>query len=119
MPERMIDKLRAAQPAPKIAEPVDERPPQKPIARHAKPHVGKKEREHREFDKAQRLPGGSRFVMDYDAEKVEWSGTLTIGHVGPMFHNTTSGVLGLCKELDRAYREHLKQQPTSPPSTGG
>lgn len=55
-----------------------------------------------------RLPHGARFVVDYDAGKECWSGTLTVD--GQVYTDSASGVFKLLQRLDRQFRE-------SPPAT--
>lgn len=59
-----------------------------------------------------RLPGGSNFNVTYDEEKVEWSGTLTttLPDGKPVvLTGTHSAVLRLLRQLDKDYREAIRQ----------
>jgi hypothetical protein len=60
-------------------------------------------------DQRGRLPGGSSFTFEYNAEKTEWSGRLKIhqpdGEV--YFGAASSGVMKLACLLDDQYREWL------------
>jgi hypothetical protein len=63
---------------------------------------------------AQRLPHGSAFQSSYDAEKQQWTGTLTID--GRVFSATVSGVFNLMRDLDAQYRQFLRDKTAAPPS---
>lgn len=54
-----------------------------------------------------RLPGGSRFVVDYDAATATWSGRLetTVDGEIRLFYGSASAVFHLLRKLDRAYRK--------------
>lgn len=54
---------------------------------------------------AQRLPNGATFHATYDAEKMEWSGTLCIND--QVFTSAVSGVFNLMRDLDQQYRTTL------------
>lgn len=55
-----------------------------------------------------RLPDKSHFEVQYDAEKVEWKGVLTIpGADKKVFAGTAPGVFKLLSELDDQYRRSL------------
>jgi hypothetical protein len=60
-------------------------------------------------DSTARLPNGAKFEVVYDATKVQWSGTLTIGD--KVFTGSASGVFTLLNRLDRQYRATLPQSP--------
>ncbi len=53
----------------------------------------------------ERLPDGSKFEVIYDAAKVMWNGTLTIGEQS--FTGSASGLFPLLSKLDRQYRQTL------------
>lgn len=67
-------------------------------------------------DNCQRLPSKSAFAVVYDADKTQWSGTLTIGE--KVFTGSAGGVFKLLRRLDQQYRESLppcnsdERQPT-------
>jgi hypothetical protein len=57
-----------------------------------------------------RLPDGSRFEVRYDAEKEQWSGTLTVPSpegAPATFTGSGSGLFPLLTSLDRQYRATL------------
>lgn len=56
-----------------------------------------------------RLPHASAFALSYDAEKVLWTGTLHIGGTSNSFTAKKSGLLPLCRLLDKMYRESLAE----------
>jgi hypothetical protein len=51
-----------------------------------------------------RLPGGAKFEAVYDAEKREWTGSLSIPGF-ETFRTTVSGVFRLMRKLDWLYRD--------------
>ncbi len=72
--------------------------------------------EYQTYPDGGRLPHGSSFfpAPTYDATTRTWSGGLKIGLMsadGPHFHDSASGVMGLFKVLDMAYRRWLKDNP--------
>lgn len=56
------------------------------------------------LDQPGRLPHGAHFDVTYDAEKMEWSGTLTVN--GQVFEGSVSGVMTLLRTLDGQFREN-------------
>jgi hypothetical protein len=63
-----------------------------------------------------RLPDGSRFEVQYDADKQQWSGTLTVptatdGGEAAKFTGSGSGLFPLLSSLDRQYRATLPPSP--------
>lgn len=83
--------------------------------RLAKCDKGNANRHIRERDKP-RLPGGSKFEVDYNAEKQEWTGCLDvqISEDGKrkLFQGSSNGVFYLLEKLDNTYRAWLKEQET-------
>ena len=66
---------------------------------------------------AQRLPDGSKFEVRYDAERVEWSGSLTVIAPGGgtfVFVASAPSVFGLLKRLDAKYRASLRAEEEVP-----
>ena len=57
-----------------------------------------------------RLPDGSRITAVYDAEAVQWAGTLTVE--GAVFDRRASGIKTLLRRLDDAYRATLRAPET-------
>ena len=61
-----------------------------------------------------RLPDGSKFEVVYDAGKVKWSGTLTIG--SQVFTNSGGALFTLLNKLDQQYRQTLPPPAAEPPA---
>lgn len=61
----------------------------------------------RELSDKPRLPNESTYHVVYDAEKVQWSGTLEIKGC-PIFTSFAGGVFKLLQRLDDLYRLHLR-----------
>ncbi len=59
-----------------------------------------------------RLPDAATYHTIYDADAVEWRGTLTIG--ADTFEAKASGLFRLCMMLDTAYRESLTTEGGTP-----
>ncbi len=60
--------------------------------------------------RAGRLPDGSRFEVQYDAAKGQWSGTLTVPNAGgasAVFTGARSALFQLLASLDEQYRASL------------
>jgi len=62
-----------------------------------------------------RLPHGARFELDYDAEAIRWSGTLTAG--GITVAGDSGSVMNLMSALDEKYR--FKAASVASASRGG
>jgi hypothetical protein len=52
-----------------------------------------------------RLPDGAKFEVVYDATKMHWTGTLTVGKA--VFTDSASAVFKLLNRLDQQYRKSL------------
>jgi len=86
---RRAEKKQRAEEAAKVARPPQEKPA---------------------VEQAERLPDGSKYDEVYDATKMQWTGTLTVG--GQVFTGSAGGVFKLLGALDRQYRQSL--QPAAP-----
>jgi hypothetical protein len=62
----------------------------------------------------ERLPDGAKFDVVYDANRTQWTGTLTIGK--KVFTGSAGGVFKLLSRLDQQYRESLP--PALPKNPG-
>lgn len=61
---------------------------------------------HRDHPRSRpRLPEGATFHVTFNAERVEWTGTLTVGEV--VINGRHGVVMGLLSKLDEKYREKL------------
>jgi hypothetical protein len=65
---------------------------------------------------AERLPDGSAFAVSYDAQAVQWSGTLTVTtrEGGKVFEGAAGGVFKLLSALDGQYRDWLAARAAAP-----
>jgi hypothetical protein len=64
------------------------------------------QRRKKAIDLRGRLPHGSQFEVQYDAERLMWSGTLatTVNGSPVKFVGEASGLFGMERDLDRQYR---------------
>lgn len=62
---------------------------------------------------AGRLPDGAKFEVTYDAAKVKWNGTLTIGD--QVFTGSFGALFTLLNRLDQQYRQTLPPPPAAEP----
>lgn len=68
-------------------------------------------------DATGRLPNDSKFEVVYDATRLQWTGTLTIGE--QVFTGSGGGVFNLLTRLDRQYRQSLPPAlPQNPEAAG-
>jgi hypothetical protein len=65
----------------------------------------------------ERLPDRAKFEVVYDATRMQWTGTLTIGD--QVFTGAAGGVFKLLNRLDRQYRESLSPALPQRPSNSG